>query len=44
MLIGSPKRKGPKTQCLLVRYAYIEDAYIEVLLYEFGVGLEQAWQ
>jgi len=23
---------GPKTQCLLARYAYLEDAYIEVLL------------
>jgi hypothetical protein len=33
MLIGSPKKKGTRTQCLLVRYAYVEYAYKEVWLY-----------
>ena len=27
---------GPRIVCLLVRYAYLQDAYSEVLLYNFG--------
>jgi hypothetical protein len=34
------KKTGLETQCLLVRYAYIKDAYIEVLLY-FAVPLDR---
>ena len=28
------KKSGPESQCLYVRYAYVEDAYKEVLLYD----------
>jgi hypothetical protein len=39
--LAQPKKKGPKNVLLLVRYSYLQDSYIEVLLYNTAVLAEQ---